>query len=374
MNTQDAKRVLETALICASQPMPLRDMRALFADQLGSDTLRSLLDELGRDWVGRGVELVTLATGWRFQSRPEMREFLDRLNPEKPPRYSRAVLETLAIIAYRQPVTRGDIEDIRGVVVSSQIIKQLEDRNWIEAIGHRDAPGRPALYATTRQFLDDLGLESLDRLPLLDGPPGAEALKALGAEQVDLLSDQGELPLDGQPVDDAGANVEPAPAGLAVSTETSAAEAAAGEVPPSTQAADEAGTEPAAENAEAVIVGMEAAEGDSHGLRDAAPESAETVVELVDVGEEAALAPSGPSATDPAAPVANESANEPADELHADPAAPPEGEPVETAESLATSTPELPASTEPFAPVDEHHTPADDQAEPPVTPTNAPQA
>jgi segregation and condensation protein B len=196
MNTQDAKRVLETALICASQPMPLRDMRALFADQLGPDTLRSLLDQLGRDWTGRGVELVALATGWRFQSRPEMREFLDRLNPEKPPRYSRAVRETLAIIAYRQPVTRGDIEDIRGVVVSSQIIKQLEDRNWIEAIGHRDAPGRPALYATTRQFLDDLGLESLDRLPLLDGPPGAEALQALSAEQVDLLSDQGELPLE----------------------------------------------------------------------------------------------------------------------------------------------------------------------------------
>jgi len=196
MNTQDAKRVLETALICANQPMPLRDMRALFADQLGADTLRSLLDELGRDWTGRGVELVTLATGWRFQSRPEMREYLDRLNPEKPPRYSRAVLETLAIIAYRQPVTRGDIEDIRGVVVSSQIIKQLEDRNWIEAIGHRDAPGRPALYATTRQFLDDLGLESLDRLPLLDGPPGAEALRALSADQADLLRDQGELPLE----------------------------------------------------------------------------------------------------------------------------------------------------------------------------------
>jgi len=196
MNTQDAKRVLETALICASQPMSVRDMRALFADQLGADTLRSLLEELSLDWAGRGVELVALATGWRFQSRPEMREYLDRLNPEKPPRYSRAVLETLAIIAYRQPVTRGDIEDIRGVVVSSQIIKQLEDRNWIEAIGHRDAPGRPALYATTRQFLDDLGLESLDRLPVLDGPPGAQALAALGAEQVDLLTDQGELPLE----------------------------------------------------------------------------------------------------------------------------------------------------------------------------------
>lgn len=196
MNTQDAKRVLETALICANQPMPLRDMRALFADQLAADTLRNLLDELTRDWMGRGVELVSLASGWRFQSRPEMREFLDRLNPEKPPKYSRAVLETLAIIAYRQPVTRGDIEDIRGVVVSSQIIKQLEDRNWIEAIGHRDAPGRPALYATTRQFLDDLGIDSLDRLPMLDSPPGAQALAALESQQVDLLGDQGELPLE----------------------------------------------------------------------------------------------------------------------------------------------------------------------------------
>jgi len=211
MNTQDAKRVLETALICAGQPMPLRDMRALFADQLGPDTLRSLLEELTRDWAGRGVELVALATGWRLQSRPEMREFLDRLNPEKPPRYSRAVLETLAIIAYRQPVTRGDIEDIRGVVVSSQIIKQLEDRNWIEAIGHRDAPGRPALYATTRQFLDDLGLESLDKLPVLDGPPGAEALNVLGAAaQADLLHDQGELPLEGSPAAGEASQAEPA--------------------------------------------------------------------------------------------------------------------------------------------------------------------
>jgi segregation and condensation protein B len=196
MNTQDAKRVLETALICANQPMPLRDMRALFAEQVGNDTLRAMLDELAREWAGRGVELVSLVSGWRFQSRPEMREFLDRLNPEKPPRYSRAVLETLAIIAYRQPVTRGDIEDIRGVVVSSQIMKQLEDRGWIEAIGHRDAPGRPALYATTRQFLDDLGLDSLDKLPLLDSPAGAQALAALGEAQSALLVDQAQLPLE----------------------------------------------------------------------------------------------------------------------------------------------------------------------------------
>jgi segregation and condensation protein B len=187
MNTQDAKRVLETALICAQQPMPLRDMRALFADEIGPDTLRALLDELVRDWEGRGVELVPLSTGWRFQSRPEMREYLDRLHPEKPPKYSRAVMETLAIIAYRQPVTRGDIEDIRGVTVASQIIKQLEDRGWVEAIGHREAPGRPALFATTRQFLDDLGLASLEQLPLLEGAGQGAAM--LGES----LSQQGSL-------------------------------------------------------------------------------------------------------------------------------------------------------------------------------------
>ncbi|MFT7722098.1 MAG: SMC-Scp complex subunit ScpB [Roseateles sp.] len=192
MNTQDAKRVLETALICASQPLTLREMRSLFADELGADTVRSLLDELSRDWDGRGVELVALASGWRFQSRPELREYLDRLHPEKPPRYSRAVLETLAIIAYRQPVTRGDIEDIRGVVVASQIVKQLEDRGWIEAIGHRETPGRPALYATTKSFLDDLGLASLEQLPALDvgtEPPAFEALQGQLLDAADEVAD-----------------------------------------------------------------------------------------------------------------------------------------------------------------------------------------
>ncbi len=197
MNTQDAKRVLETALICASQPLHLRDMRSLFADELGPDTLRALLDELMREWEGRGVELVALANGWRFQSRPEMREFLDRLNPEKPPKYSRAVMETLAIIAYRQPVTRGDIEEIRGVTVASQIIKQLEDRGWVEAIGYREAPGRPALFATTRQFLDDLGLASLEQLPTLEGAPSAGAMLAeVLPQQPALIEAQGSLPLD----------------------------------------------------------------------------------------------------------------------------------------------------------------------------------
>ena len=168
MNTAQAKRVLETALICAPQPLQLRELRALFEDAVGADTLAQMLRDLQLDWAQNGVELVQVATGWRFQSRPEMREFLDRLHPEKPPRYTRATLETLAIIAYRQPVTRGDMEDIRGVTINSAIIKQLEDRNWIEVIGHREAPGRPALFATTRHFLDDLGLRSLDQLPLLD--------------------------------------------------------------------------------------------------------------------------------------------------------------------------------------------------------------
>jgi segregation and condensation protein B len=168
MNTAQAKRVLETALICSPQALPVRELRALFDDAVGADSIVQMLRDLQLDWAQKGVELVQVASGWRFQSRPELREFLDRLHPEKPPRYSRATMETLAIIAYRQPVTRGDMEDIRGVTINSAIIKQLEDRSWIEVIGHREAPGRPALFATTRQFLDDLGLKSLDQLPLLD--------------------------------------------------------------------------------------------------------------------------------------------------------------------------------------------------------------
>jgi segregation and condensation protein B len=195
MNTAEAKRVLETALICANAPLPLGEMKALFDGEVGTDTLRRVLDELVNDWEGRGVELVALASGWRFQSRPELRPYLDRLHPEKPPKYSRAAMETLAIVAYRQPVTRGDIEDIRGVTVSSQIVKQLEDRGWIDAIGYREAPGRPALYATTKQFLDDLGLASLDQLPPIDGAEAAvrsaDALAALN-QAPDLLADEGQ--------------------------------------------------------------------------------------------------------------------------------------------------------------------------------------
>ncbi len=168
MNTAEAKRVLEAALLTSNEPMSTAQLRRLFEDEFDEETIRLLLDDLRRDWHDRSVELVPLASGWRFQSRPEMREYLDRLKSEKPARYSRAVMETLAIIAYRQPVTRGDIEEIRGVVVASPVIKSLEDRGWVEAIGHRDAPGRPALYGTTRQFLDDLGLRSLQELPPLE--------------------------------------------------------------------------------------------------------------------------------------------------------------------------------------------------------------
>lgn len=201
MNTADAKRILETALICSTQPLPVRELRVLFDDELGADTIKSLLIELQEDWTPRGLELVSVGSGWRFQSRPEMRDHLDRLHPEKPPRYTRAALETLAIIAYRQPVTRGDMEDIRGVTINSQILKQLEDRNWVEVIGHRETVGRPALYATTRQFLDDLGLASLDQLPVIESPAQQNALLDAMAEAVS--PDQSALPMDGAPPDDA---------------------------------------------------------------------------------------------------------------------------------------------------------------------------
>lgn len=176
MNTTDAKRVLETALICAQQPLALRELGVLFNGALTADSLKQALLALQQDWGGRGVELLQVATGWRFQSRPEMREYLDRLHPEKPPRYSRATLETLAIIAYRQPVTRGDMEDIRGVTINSLLLKQLEERGWVEVIGHRESAGRPALYVTTRQFLDDLGVQSLADLPVMDSAPAQVAM------------------------------------------------------------------------------------------------------------------------------------------------------------------------------------------------------
>jgi segregation and condensation protein B len=172
MNTTDAKCILEAALICAQQPLPLREMNVLFNGVLTADSLKLMLEDLQNDWSERGVELVNVASGWRFQSRPKMREYLDRLHPEKPPRYTRATLETLAIIAYRQPVTRGDMEDIRGVTINSLLLRQLEDRGWVEVIGHRETVGRPALFATTKQFLDDLGVESLDQLPAMHSSSG----------------------------------------------------------------------------------------------------------------------------------------------------------------------------------------------------------
>ncbi|MDO8305650.1 SMC-Scp complex subunit ScpB [Herminiimonas sp.] len=172
MNIAEAKKVLETALLCAHEPLSINDMKKLYVEgdadgQIDADAIKQMLAELRDDWADKGIEVVSLSTGWRFQSRPEMKIYLERLNPEKPPKYSRATLETLAIITYRQPVTRGDIEEIRGVTVNSQTIKMLEDRDWIEVIGHRDVPGRPALFATTKHFLDDLGLTSLDQLPPL---------------------------------------------------------------------------------------------------------------------------------------------------------------------------------------------------------------
>jgi segregation and condensation protein B len=168
LNPPDAKRILEAALLASSEPVSPTELKRLFDGELGVDAIRRLLAELADEWKGRSVELVSLSSGWRFQTRPEFQPYLERLFPEKPPRYSRAVMETLAIIAYRQPVTRGDIEDVRGVGVSTQIIQALETRGWIDVVGHRETPGRPALYATTTKVLDDLGLRSLDELPPLE--------------------------------------------------------------------------------------------------------------------------------------------------------------------------------------------------------------
>ena len=168
LNPTEAKRVMEGALLATPEPLSLAALRRLFDEDIGADTVRRLLQELREEWSGRAVELVHLASGWRFQTRPEFQRYVERMQPEKPPRYSRAVLETLAIVAYRQPVTRGDIEDIRGVAVSPQVIKALEARGWIDVVGQRETPGRPALYATTKTFLDDLGLRSLEELPPLE--------------------------------------------------------------------------------------------------------------------------------------------------------------------------------------------------------------
>ncbi len=230
MSDNEALLVLETALLCASQPMPVAELRKLFGDEpeIDNATLIRSLEALQLQWVDRGLELVQLASGWRFQSRPQMQRYLERLNPEKPPKYSRAVLETLAIIAWRQPVTRGDIEDIRGVTVSSQIVKTLEDRGWIEAIGHRDAPGRPALFGTTRQFLDDLGLRALDELPALESADPAAVLAGLdlgAAAGADAPAD-GEDRHEGPVADDAKVDVAQGLEALHAEEDAAAQEAA----------------------------------------------------------------------------------------------------------------------------------------------------
>lgn len=177
------KRILEAALLSSAEPLPVVDLKKMFDEEIGAEAIRVLLEELRSEWSDRPVELINVASGWRFQLRTEYQPYVDRLNPQKPPRYSRAVLETLAIIAYRQPVTRGDIEEIRGVTVSSGILKALESRGWIDEVGHREVPGRPVLYSTTRAFLDDLNLRSLDQLPALEdlealveaSPPAVQA-------------------------------------------------------------------------------------------------------------------------------------------------------------------------------------------------------
>ncbi len=189
----EVKRVIEAALLASPEPLGLPELKRLFDGELSADTLRNLLTEIGEEWKGRAVELVHVASGWRFQTTTDFTPYIERLAPEKPPKYSRAVMETLAIIAYRQPVTRGDIENIRGVVVSTQIIQSLEARGWIDVVGHRETPGRPALYATTKKFLDDLGLRSLEELPPLE-----EIAKTLQLEPVP-TAEAGIRPANAEP-------------------------------------------------------------------------------------------------------------------------------------------------------------------------------
>lgn len=225
------KKVLETALLVTQEPMSLNDLKKLFEEKIDNETLRKVLDDLRGDWEERGVELVSVATGWRFQTRPESQRFLDRLSPQKPPKYSRAVLETLAIIAYKQPVTRGDIEDIRGVAVSPGILKALEARGWIETIGHREVPGRPELFATTKFFLDDLNLRSLEELPplaelgtLVDQTPGADELPLADGDGDAVATgiSMGEGLMDAEDAEDAEEAEETTPADgeAALSAET----------------------------------------------------------------------------------------------------------------------------------------------------------
>lgn len=293
MNIAEAKKVLETALLCTHEPLSINDLKKLYVDpeseessDINAEMIRQMLDELRTEWAGKGVEVVSLSTGWRFQSRKEMKVYLERLNPEKPPKYTRATLETLAIIAYRQLVTRGDIEEIRGVAVNTQTIRMLEDRGWIESIGHRDVPGRPALFATTRKFLDDLGLSSLEELPPLQHVSGEAAaqgalleLQALEGGVAALAEAEQEEGEDGGPSEAAGS------AATAGSTEVAeaadATEPAGEEVP----AQDETAADPEVPGAGEVAAGdlqqtdideaAAAGEERAAGSEDASPEAQE---------------------------------------------------------------------------------------------------
>jgi segregation and condensation protein B len=188
------KVVLEAALLSATEPLAINELKKLFQDEIGPDVIRRILDEIKGEWSSRPVELVNVSSGWRVQVRPEFQRYIDRLEPHKPPKYSRAVMETLAIVAYRQPVTRGDIEEIRGVSVSSQILKTLEARGWIDVVGHREVAGKPTLYATTRAFLDDLGLRSLDELPPIAEVANLVQIDVeLDANQDDSTTESGEV-------------------------------------------------------------------------------------------------------------------------------------------------------------------------------------
>jgi segregation and condensation protein B len=321
MNTADAKRILETALICSSQPLPVRDLRVLFDDELGVDTIKVLLLELQEDWAQRGLELVSVGSGWRFQSRPEMRDHLDRLHPEKPPRYTRAALETLAIIAYRQPATRGDMEDIRGVTINSMILKQLEDRGWVEVIGHRETVGRPALYATTRQFLDDLGLASLDQLPLIETPAQQAALvdaleQASGEQQglpIDGLPEATELAIEG----DADATGQDVSDPGELRSETFAVVDALPEVAQAVEAAEAAEAADAAEAIEAAQ-----AQFAEDAAADHAPQASPEASRVLESAAEEPVAEREPAPAQPAAPAPEPDAPSP-DE--ADPHAPSSG-------------------------------------------------
>ncbi|RAS24282.1 SMC-Scp complex subunit ScpB [Paraburkholderia bryophila] len=302
MNTQEAKIVLETALICAQEPLKLGELRKLFADGVSADTVRTLLEDLRHDWSGRGVELVGLASGWRFQSKPAMRSYLDRLHPEKPPKYSRAVLETLAIIAYRQPVTRGDIEEIRGVTVNTQVVKQLEDRNWIEVIGHRDVPGRPALYATTRQFLDDLGLRALDELPPLADPSAQLNADLLGQHAIEFadIGTAAQASISDEEEGSPGAAMESGASEAEVIADESLDAIAAGEDQDIPQAAGEAPLPNAG-------MAGSASTPDTHPAAASAPAAQEHAEETANVEPQAGVAESAPhhdpvSQTDPAIP------------------------------------------------------------------------